>query len=212
VFSAVLNGAVSQANPTLKLYLRPIDRLEAQPIKGTEGALGPVFSPDGKAVAFQSAGRLMRVALDGTPPVALASVSSAGQSVGLSWFSNGDVLFANFGQGLARARAGQDPTPVTTLDPTTGERHLFPFVLPGDQTILFTVVPASGWDDAEIVAQSFSDGRRHTVIKGGVDARYVEPGYLVYLKSETLMAVRFDPRTQQPAGQAVAVLETVGSR
>jgi serine/threonine-protein kinase len=209
VFSAT-SGEAGSGNSTLGLYLRPIDQLDARLVKGTEGASSPVFSPDGRAVAFLAGGKLMRVGLDGAPPVALASVSTVGQSVGLSWLSNGDVLFANSGRGLSRALAdGSDPVPMTTPDQARGERHLFPFVLPGDRAILFTIVPVSGWDDAEIVVQSLSDGQRRSVIKGGVDARYVDPGYLVYLKSESLMAVRFDPRTQQVEGEPVALLEGI---
>lgn len=33
---------------TPQLYLRPIDKLEATPLPGTEEASGPFFSPDGQ--------------------------------------------------------------------------------------------------------------------------------------------------------------------
>ncbi|HET9942828.1 MAG TPA: protein kinase [Terriglobia bacterium] len=192
------------------LYLRPIDQLDAKPIRGTERGSNPVFSPDGTAVAFLGrGGKLMRVRFDDAKPVELASVSTYGSSVGLSWFSNEDVLFADYGRGLSRTQPnGKEPIEVTKLDPKKPERHLFPVVLPGDQTILFTVVPPTGFVDAQIVAQPLSGGPRQVLVNGGADARFITPGYLVYMRSDTLMAARFDPSTLA-IGQEVPMLEGV---
>ena len=41
-----------------QLFLRPMDSPAAQPLPGTEGALGPFFSPDGQWIAFFAAGSL----------------------------------------------------------------------------------------------------------------------------------------------------------
>jgi serine/threonine-protein kinase len=206
VFSASsqrLDGSGSER----KLYLRRIDSLVAEPIEGTEGGSNPVFWPYGDAVAFRTEGKLKSVGFDGKPPVELASVSPSYLSVGLSWFSNGDVLFADYGRGLSRTQPNRkEPIPVTK--PKNGERHLFPVVLPGDETILFTIVPPSGWAEARIVVQSLADEHQETLIDGGADARYVSPGYLIYLKSKTLMAARFDPKTLK-AEQGVPMLEGV---
>src|SRR5262245_11929687 len=54
-----------------QLYLRPIDRMGAAPISGTEGALHPFFSPDGQWVAFVAGSKLKKVALSGGLPVVL---------------------------------------------------------------------------------------------------------------------------------------------
>ena len=43
---------VARRNGTQQLFLRPLDSLEARPIRGTEGAEGPFFSPDGQSVGF----------------------------------------------------------------------------------------------------------------------------------------------------------------
>jgi len=46
------------------IYLRRLDRFEAMPIRGTEGATTSFFSPDGASIAFvTSAGELRTVSL-----------------------------------------------------------------------------------------------------------------------------------------------------
>lgn len=44
-----------------QFYVRPLERLEATPIPGTEGALFPFFSPDSRYVGYQSDNKLMKV-------------------------------------------------------------------------------------------------------------------------------------------------------
>ena len=46
-----------------QLWLRSFDLLVSRPLPGTEGALGPFWSPDGLVVAFFADNRLKRVAL-----------------------------------------------------------------------------------------------------------------------------------------------------
>ncbi len=53
---------------TSQLYLRPLDAFEARPIPGTEGAIGPFFSPDGAWVGFTADQQLKKVSLSGGLP------------------------------------------------------------------------------------------------------------------------------------------------
>ena len=95
-----------------------------------------------------------------------------------------------------------------------GERLLLPHVLPGGKAILFTTVISDLWDAARIVVQPLDAGTpanapRRDLITGGADARYVDSGHLVYMKSGTLMAVPFDVASQQVTGAPVALIENV---
>jgi eukaryotic-like serine/threonine-protein kinase len=44
-----------------QLFLRPLDRLEAAPIPGTQGAQNPFFSPDGAWIGYWADREIRRV-------------------------------------------------------------------------------------------------------------------------------------------------------
>ena len=97
-------------------------------------------------------------------------------------------------------------------DTKKGElKYLLPQILPGGQTVLFTVThtPLPTWDDTEIVAQSLATGKRTVLIHGGADGRYLRSGHLLYLRRGTLMAVPFDLERLEVTGGAVALIADV---
>ena len=65
-----------------QLYRRSMNQLEALPIRGTDGAAYPFFSPDGEWVGFFADNELKKVSLAGGPSVTLCG---AGTRRGASW-------------------------------------------------------------------------------------------------------------------------------
>jgi serine/threonine-protein kinase len=55
-----------------RLYVRPLDRFEATPLAGTEGAYSPFFSPDGKWIGFFADNQLKKLPSTGGPVSMLA--------------------------------------------------------------------------------------------------------------------------------------------
>ena len=55
-----------------ELYLRPIDSTEARVIPGTEGASGPLFSPDGQWLTFTTPGGSYKLSINGGAVVNIA--------------------------------------------------------------------------------------------------------------------------------------------
>jgi len=198
---------------TSQLFKRPLDAIEATPIPGTEGARGPFFSPDGRWIGFWAGFKLKKAPIDGGPPVEICDVSGGVPGLlGASWGSNDTIVFSPRGEGISKVDAGGGtPTEITKGDPSRSEgRHILPHLLPGGKALLYTVVPSlSDWEQANIVSQSLETGERRTLIRGGADARYVSTGHLLYMKSGTLMAVRFDPKRQELLGPPVSVLNDV---
>jgi len=195
-----------------RLWLRERDKLDARPLAGTEGAICPFFSPDGRRVGFFTISplRLKTVSLGGEPPVTVAD--SGVDWDGGSWAPDGSI-YLDTPDGVARVpQGGGRLVRVTTLDSARGEsQHNYPDVLPNGRGVLF-VVTRQGPADFEIAVADVATGA-HRVLTRGVYARYVSPGYLVYVTATgTLMAAPFDQARMEMTGEATALAEGVSVR
>src|SRR5262249_24076633 len=68
---------VASGDGPQRLWLRHLDKTEAQPLAGTEGADLPFWSPDSRSIAFFANTKLKRMDLVGGPPRALADAPFA---------------------------------------------------------------------------------------------------------------------------------------
>jgi serine/threonine-protein kinase len=192
-----------------QLFLRPMGGLESTPIAGTADAISPFFSGDGRWVGFFADGKLKKVPVFGGPAV---TVCDASIGFGGAWASGDRIIFSpTTGSGLMQVSGvGSKPVRATTLDANAGEfSHRWPELLPDGDTVLFTVGTVGSWDDAQIVAQSLSTGRRVSLVHGGTHPHYLKTGYLVYAHAGALMAVPFDARSLKVTGQPSRVLENI---
>ena len=195
------SGAVTQ------LHVRALDVAAAKPLAGTEGAGAPFFSPDGHWIGFWAGNTLKKVPAAGGPPATVLEVPGSGW--GAAWAEDGTIVFAS-GTGILKVSAdGGTPTVVASADASKGERYVLPHLLPGDDGLLFTAVTGDDWDKAAVTFLSLDDGKRHVLITGASDARYVASGHLLYMKRGTLMAVPLDVRRQEVIGTPVAMIEQV---
>jgi Tol biopolymer transport system component len=203
-YVAIASGGLQQ------LYLREMDSLEGKPLAGTEGAVGPFFSPDGLRLGFFTFNRLKNVSVSGGPPVILAPVRDFGR--GGSWGPDGNIVFASgpeSGLSLVSA-AGGTVESLTTIDRQKGEgSHRFPHYLPGGRALLLTVGTGGSWDDARIEVLPLGSDERKVLIGGGSDARYVPTGHLVHRRTGSLVAVPFDLGRMEVVGSPVVLVEGV---
>jgi len=189
-----------------RLYMRAINRFEATPILGTEGASNPFFSPDGQSVGFSAEGKLKKVSLSGGAPLTLCSAPAMR---GATWDPDDTIIFTpSTGSGLYRVSAGGGtPTPVAVPDRKKGEvSYRWPEVLPGGRALLFTILAGA---DMRIGVLLLETGERRVLVEGGTYPQYVPPGYLVYARAGGLQAVPFDLRRLAVTGPPVSVLEGV---
>jgi hypothetical protein len=202
---------------TRALYLHALDQLENRALAGTEGAQGPVFSPDGEWVAFWIGTRLQKISLESGLATTICQTGMDGAASGATWAASNTIVFSQAAEGLWQVPAsGGTPTRLTTVDAQRGERsHLLPQVLPGGEHLIFTVRTFGAWDEARVVLQSIAGGAARTLITGGADARYIA-GHLVFMKAGTLMAVPFDLSKLNTSGEAFPVttdiMQSIGMR
>ncbi|MBZ5607321.1 MAG: protein kinase [Acidobacteriia bacterium] len=192
------------------LHLRSMAELEARVIPGSEdptGLTSPVFSPDGRSVAFFSGAdaTLRKIPVSGGAAVTICRASNPW---GMTWGNDGIVFAQNYQNILRVSPNGGKPEVLVSVK--GGELIAHPQVLPGGEAVLFTLARSTNsWDQGQIVVQVLKTGARKTLIDGGSAARYVPTGHIVYAASGTLFGAPFDLRRLEVTGGSVPLIEGV---
>src|SRR5215469_4353468 len=181
------------------LWLRPFDSLEARPLPGTERGNLPFWSADSKSIAFYADFKLKRLDLQGGAPLILCDASESGLgAIGGAWNRDGVILFGG-PAGLSRISAsGGEPVLLTKVDASRRQTaHGLPQFLPGGKRFLYFVQSADSGVGGVYIGSLDHPEKRVQVFKTDTKAVYTqpitaEPGYLLWLREETLFAQRFD--------------------
>ena len=177
---------VGSVDDGTQLYVRPLNEVDAVPLRGTEGASQPFFSPDGKRVGFFAGRKLKKVLLAGGPALVIADVP--GPPRGASWGPNDDIFCAWLGaSGVFRVSSEVgNPESVTTTDREKGDGfHYWPEVLPGGRAFLFSSGPSEGSQNVEV--QDLGTGERKVLVRDGASPRYASSGHLIFLRERALL-------------------------
>ena len=180
-----------------RLYRRPLDRLDATPLAGTERGASPFFSWDGAWIGFVADGRLKRVPSAGGAAVDIAAMP--GPAAGVSWGPDDHIVFAYGGAGemYSVSARGGNAERITSV-----EFAYHPDVLPDARTLLFE---SGSW----IYALDRANGRRTRLLQGNTP-RYAL-GHILLSRGPTLLAVPFDASRHELTGPVIPVLDGVAS-
>jgi eukaryotic-like serine/threonine-protein kinase len=83
---------VASTGGTSQLFIRGLAEFDAKPIPQTDGANFPIFSPDGRWVAFFANYRLQKVSISGGAPITICDVPIIGR--GASWGPADTIIFS----------------------------------------------------------------------------------------------------------------------
>jgi len=193
-----------------QLFRRRLNELDARPIPGTERAVQPRFSPEGRWLAFVVQNQLKKIPLSGGPAVNIADSVTR-----YSWGERDIIVLEKIGgrrsAGLwTVSAAGGSPARLTSLDSAAGETaHTWPEVLTGGRAVLFEVQKGSV-QSATLAAARLDDGRVVHFGLQGSNARHVASGHLVFGHLEgSVAAAPFDASALRVTGPAVTILEDV---
>ena len=137
----MLAYTVADADGITRIHLRAIDQVDTRVLPGTEGAVHPFWSPDGRAIAFAtpSDGQLKRIEIDAGVPRALGGVTGPWHG---TWAARSILLVS----GSVASRIpdeGGSREPVAQLRANSGERTIsFPSFLADGQRFLVRVADA----------------------------------------------------------------------
>jgi eukaryotic-like serine/threonine-protein kinase len=186
------------------------NQLEARPIPGTDDAAQAIFSPDGQWVAFESAGKLRKVRLDGSSPV---TVSDGNAYNGADWTSRDEIILGSEGsrRGLSRVNAnGGELTEFVKPNAAKGETdYLWPIAAPDGKFAVFAVWSGS-LASASLASVSIEGGTVNYLGVKGIRPLAILDRTVIYLQADgVVMAIKLSRAAKKTDGPALPVHDPV---
>jgi Tol biopolymer transport system component len=202
---------VARHNGVNVAWVRSLDAIDAQPVIGSEDARSALWSPDSRSLAFFTREGLKIVDDFGRGRVRRLGnvVADVGGGYGMMWCPDGRIVPGSLMRGLvAQSPDGTSPTQLRTFDLAHGEGgQIFPTMLPDGHHFLYLSEPSSS-----IYLASLDSKEATRLLNADSQALYVPPGYLLFVRRQTLFAQRFDLDHLKIIGEPVSVAEGVFSK
>ena len=199
---------VGERDGIRRLYRRALSDPDAQirVIEGTEGAASPFFSPRGDWVGYFDNNGLKRVASDSGVPLEIPGALGLTVSRGGTWQGN-DIVYTRSRNGDLQRRsiAGQDAEAEDWVF-VTDRGHFWPSTVPGTSGVL-TSDRGSSRAEMGVSFVSSDTGDSVRLFEGGTSPRYSLTGHVLYVRSGSLYARRFDPRDATISGPEHRLLD-----
>ena len=199
---------LGSADGSRQLYRRDLERLESDPIPGTENPFTPFFSPDGEWIGFFDVreNTLERVRLDGSGLQTVTRAPATARSG--DWSEDGTIVFHSTALGglVTVSAGGGDIARVESSLSFVAWLDL----LPGGAAVL------GGWqpfgdlsEEAQVVLVPLDTGEPEFLFPGTMP-RYVL-GHIVYWREGALWAVPFDLERREVSGEPTPIVQGVRS-
>ena len=204
-----------------RIWIRPLDALEARPLPGTESRnlIAPFFwSPDSRFIAFDAVGKLKKIPVSGGPAETICDLSPGMVAVGGSWSPDGVIIFGQSGDALMQVpAAGGTASPLTTLDRSRGEyHHIMPWFLPDYRHFVYSrqgTAEVNGLYVGSLGAKQGQIAKRLVTTQSAMVAYGAttagEAGRLFFVHDGVLLAQSFDPVRLELRGEPTALAENI---
>ncbi len=199
-----------EADGNVRLWLRALQSTEGKILPGTEGSGHVFWAPDSHSIGFFAQGKLKRTDTDSG---AVYNIADSSLGRGGSWNSDGIILFS---QGTATplfkvtAAGGSAPVAVTNLDPANSiSSHRWPQFLPDGKHFLY-IGRSEKQDQTGLYEASLDNPEGHLILKTVYNASYVPPGYLLFVRDESLFAQKFDASSMKLSGDPIPLPDRIG--
>jgi len=194
------------------LWIRELANAESQPLRGTDGADYPFWSPDGNDIGFFADGKLKRISVSGGGARSLADVS---QPRGGTWSEGGWIVYApeSGGSLMKIPESGGQAVAITNLKGDSEfTSHRWPWALPGGETLLYLAQAAEGGtpNDASVIrALDLKSGKAKDLVGANSSVQYSPSGHILYWSQGSVLAQRFDPKSFEISSAVTPVADDV---
>ena len=210
------------ADSLMRIWIRSLDSVEARPVAGGDGSstVTLFWSPDSRFIVFQSAGKVKKIDIAGGPAQSLCDAPPV--MLGGSWNAAGDVVFgSNSGPLMRVSSSGGIAAPVTRIDRSRGEtNHSDPIFLPDGKHFLYfrrSTDPANQGIYVGSLETTPDAQNPHRIQAVDYSPAYSPApsgssiGHLLLLREDSLLALPFNQRRLEIAGEAVPIAAHVGT-
>ncbi|MEO6401111.1 MAG: protein kinase [Vicinamibacteria bacterium] len=196
----------ANASGVTQIWIRQMDTLESRPLPGTEGGKRPFWSPDSRWIAFAGAGKLRKVALSGGPPQTICDAPTGADG---TWSAQGVILFDGTGTDpIWRVDAGGGVAKVEVAQTKESGVVGWPAFLPDGKHFLYMSDLSSG--NSSLVVGTLDQAGAVPIFKTTSKVTYAPPGYLLFIRDDTLVAQPFDASGMKTTGEPFPIGEGLG--
>jgi serine/threonine protein kinase/Tol biopolymer transport system component len=197
---------VATADGQSRLWLRPLDSAVARPLRGTDGARYPFWSPDSRSIGFFADNKLQRIDIDGE---SIRILSNAHRGTGGAWNRDGVIVFSSLGAPVSRVpEGGGEPIEMPRLVQLGS--NFSPHFLPDGRHFLY-YVRAGPEARGVYVGQLDGASPSKRVLDSDAGAVYAPSGHLMFVRQGTLFAQVFDASTWELGEPPSAVAQNVAN-
>jgi Tol biopolymer transport system component len=191
-----------------QIWVRTLDSLEPRSVSGTDGGTRPFWSPDSRHIAFMADGKLKKVDVTGGPAQTICDAPTGSDG---SWSPDGTILFDGRAEDpIWRVpAAGGVAKPELAMDKADEIAGLgWPDFLPDGQHFLYMKI--SGRSGQTLMVGTLGSKESKELLKTGSRVQYTPPGYLLYVREQTLVAHPFDADALALTGEPIPIGEGLG--
>jgi Tol biopolymer transport system component len=194
---------VAQTGNRIQLWIRRLDGFAARPLDGTDDAMLPFWAPDGRALAFFSGTKLMRVNLNDAAVQVVCE--TGGVARGGAWGSAGIIVFSS-GTPPVMARVSAQGGQVTTLTQPGQGFSRFPVFLPDGRRFLYQGRASLEEPVSVMLASTEGAFSPRAIVATESNPVFAPPDVLLFVRNGALVQQRIDPERLEPVGEATAVV------